>query len=318
MRSLLALPLLAAVLLARSAGATPPAPPAPHAAPVVAPHEEHVPATIHLEPASKAEPRVVDFVKSAWTSGSGDRPYRVASRGELPEKVAKAAGDTAKVFVVTHGPGEGKGAVQLASDKRLFIVRHGFTTTIFDADGAVAAKGHDQVPGAGASFQHSESTDWTGKPLGAAMRLPPNATQKPNPLLPGRNPDVRATGGGSSPYTVPLAGTKMRVFTQQAGSFFKGGEQLPDDSNEWGGRLVIPQARQVVLGGHALYVPPRIVNVRPIIDERTGEPIKTATAVEIDGVVARYDPRTTIDARADLSREQLQRLFSKRGPGPLF
>lgn len=314
-----------------------------HEAPVTheAPHPAAPPSTLHLGAAhpatpaptvSKADPHLVEHVKASWTSRDNDRPYRLALRGEsLPAKVGEASQQPGtSVLVVTRGPDRvekrlvrtGGGLFSetevkvpsepLPPEGRLYIVRHLFSATIYDAEGHVVAAGHDQVPGYAADFQHSESTDWSGKPLGGALRLPASAAQKPNPSLPARNPDVRPSGGGSTPYSVPVNGTKTRVFTRDPGSFYAGGEETTDES-EWGGRAIVLQPRD---GGR--YVPPRVVNLKAIVDAKTGEPVTQTLAISIDGQDARYEPRTRGESRPDLTLRQIQAIYAKQLPGPLF
>ena len=274
-------------------------------APVATPH---APSTIRLAathepppPLSKADPKLVDFAKASFRSKTNDpheRPYRLGTSGEGPESVRNARVEGAAVFVVTRGP-DGK---PLPPENRLFIVRKLFSTEIHDGEGNVVARSNDQVPAYAADYLHSVSADWSGKPLGAALKLPASAKQAPNPSLPVRNPGAKATGGGSDPYTVPLAGTKTRVFTKDAATFYAGGEETTNEA-DWGGRAIINQPS---VNGRS--VPPRVVNMKAIVDARTGEPVTKTLALEIDGQLARYEPRTSGNSRPDLTLDQFQAL----------
>ncbi len=213
------------------------------------------------------------------------------------------------------------------------------TLTIYDADGVVVASGNDQVLGAGGDFSFNATTDWSGASLGAAQAMPPTPARRDDlgrftPVagkaaaettrrdgagrftpLPAMNPDVKDVGAGSPRLTVPVAGSKLRMFTHDRASFFEGGEETNDA--DWGGRLVIPQPYERGLDGKARFTPPKIVNVKAIVDVRTGKAVTAVSPVEVEGRTARYEPRSTTAARGDLSLDQYRREGWRSG-SPLF
>lgn len=323
---------------------------APRVAPPPAPTSQALPASLHLgapaqapaaAPKAAAPHEIVAFAQKSWnTRGLSlhERPYRERLQGErLPEAMEKSLKPTDRVFVLHRGP---DGHEQLAPGKRLFI-RRGLdaTVSIFDTEGKLVASGNDTILGAAGDFAHNESTDWSGAPRGAAQRMPatpayrdeggrftPAAGQAAAQTirrdalgryvpLPATNPDVKDTGGGSLRLSVPVAGSKLRMMTNDRTAFFEGGEETTGE--DWGGRLIVPQPYMTLPNGRSVYVQPKIVNVKAIVDVRTGKPVSGPVPVEVEGRAARYEPKSSPGARGDLTLEQFKRT-AWTTPGPLF